>query len=96
MRAIFALVLICAFAVSAHADSYVGLAGGLDFPLSDDQYTDTVDTSPVLGLRVGAYPHELGGYLSFEWMPANLKNDSAAGIDFDGNRFRLIVGPELH
>ena len=94
MRAIFALAVLVTPAI-AHADSYVGLAGGLDLPLSDDQYTDAVDTSPVLGLRVGAAPNNLGGYLSFEWMPANLKNDGGGGIDISAHRFRLIVGPEI-
>ena len=64
-------------------------------PLSDEQYTDTVDTSPVVGLRVGAHPQALGGYLSFEWMPVNLKADFG-GLDVSAHRFRLIVGPELH
>lgn len=95
MRAIVALALLCAPA-AAHADSYVGLVAGLDLPLSDDQYTDTVDTSPVLGLRVRAYPKAIGGYLSFEWMPADVKSDGAFGLDVSAHRFRLIVGPELY
>jgi hypothetical protein len=96
MRAIIALAVLCVVPASARADSYVGLVGGLAIPVSDDQYTDTVDTSPVLGARVGAYPHELGGFFSFEWMIADVKNDGALGLDFDAHRFRLIVGPELH
>jgi hypothetical protein len=94
MRAILALALL-AVATPASADSYVGLAGGLDLPLSDDQYTDAVDTSPTLGIRVGSAPHNLGGYLSFDWMPANLKNDGGGGIDITAHRFRLMVGPEM-
>jgi hypothetical protein len=94
MRTIVALAVL-AVATPVHADSYVGLAGGLAMPLTDDQYTDTVDTSPVLGLRVGAYPQAIGGYLSFEWMPINLKQDFG-GLDVSAHRFRLIVGPELY
>ena len=94
MRTIVVLALL-AVATPVHADSYVGLAGGLAMPLTDDQYTDTVDTSPVIGVRVGAYPQALGGYLSFEWMPINLKQDFG-GLDVSAHRFRLIVGPELH
>lgn len=94
MRAILALAVLVTPAI-AHADSYVGLVGGLDLPLSDDQYTDTVEPSPVIGLRVGAAPNNLGGYLSFEWMPANLETDQFGGLDIDAHRFRLIVGPEM-
>jgi hypothetical protein len=94
MRAIIALALL-AVASPVYADSYVGLVGGLDLPLSDEQYTDTVDTSPVVGVRVGAAPNNIGGYLSFEWMPANLKTSNVGGIEFSAHRFRLIVGPEL-
>jgi hypothetical protein len=95
MRAIIALALL-AVATPAHADSYVGLSGGLAVPLSDDQYTDAVDASPVLGARLGAYPKALGGFFSFDWMIADVENDGALGLDFDAHRFRLLVGPELH
>jgi len=64
--------------------------------MSDKQYTDTVDTSPVIGARVGAYPNSIGGYLSLEWMPADVKNDGALGLDISAHRFRLLAGPELH
>ena len=96
MRAIVYVVVLCAAATPALADSYVGLAAGLALPMSDEQYTDTVDSSPVIGLRVGAVPNKIGGYLSFEWMPANLETDEVFGLDVTAHRFRLMVGPELH
>ena len=95
MRAIIALALLVTPAV-AHADSYVGLAAGLVLPQSDDAYTDAVDTSPMLGVRVGAYPEEFGGYLSFEWMIVDAKADGSLGLDVSAHRFRLIAGPEIH
>ena len=66
MRAIVYVAVLCAAVAPASADSYVGLAGGLALPVSDDQYTDTVETSPVLGLRVGATPKSIGGFFSFD------------------------------
>jgi hypothetical protein len=97
MRVIIALafVVVPIAARPAHADSYIGLSGGLALPLSDEQYTDTVDTSPVLGVRAGSYPKDFGGYLSFEWMPADVKSDGAFGLDVSAHRFRVIVGPEM-
>ena len=94
MRAIIALALL-AVATPAFADSYVGLAAGMAFPMSDDEYTDQVDTSPVLGARVGSNPGSLGGYLSFEWMPADAKADGVFGADVTAHRFRILVGPEF-
>lgn len=97
MRVIIALafVVVPIAARTAHADSYVGLAGGLALPLADDDYTDTVDTSPVLGARAGSYGKDFGGYLSFEWMPADVKSDGTFGLDVSAHRFRVIVGPEM-
>jgi hypothetical protein len=96
MRAIFALALLCVLPVTARADSYVGLVGGVAIPMSDDTYTDAVDNSPVIGVRVGANPKSIGGYLSFETMFADVKSDGTFGLDVSAQRFRLIVGPELN
>jgi hypothetical protein len=94
MRVIIALALL-AVATPASADSYVGLAAGVAVPVSDESYTDAVNNSPVLGLRVGSSPGAIGGYLSFEWTPIDAEADDTPGIDVSAHRFRILVGPEF-
>ncbi len=81
----------------AHADSFVDLFGGISIPLEDEDWTDAVESSPVLGLRVGSTTKQIGGYLSADWMPTNTDaqgwNLPATSGDVSAHRFRLMVGP---
>jgi hypothetical protein len=81
-----------------HADSFVEVAGGISIPLSDDDWTNLVETSPKLALRAGSYPEKIGVVLSADWMPANTDADGAFGgaLDVSAHRFRLLVGPMFH
>lgn len=96
MRTVVVLAAI-AVATPARADSFVDLFGGISIPVADDDYTDVVESSPVIGLRVGAVPNQIGGYLSADWMPTNTDAQgwSLPGTsgDISAHRFRLIVGP---
>lgn len=102
MRAIvvFALLAIALPTSAAHADSFVDVYGGISIPISDDQWTDAVETSPVIGVRGGAFPKEIGGYLGIEWMPANTNNEGwnvpGSSADVSAHRFRIQAGPILH
>lgn len=96
MRVIVACAVL-AVATPARADSFVDLFGGISIPVSDDDWTDTVESSPVLGLRVGAVPNQIGGYLSADWMPTNTDAEGwslpGTSADVSAHRFRLMVGP---
>ena len=98
MRAILYVAVLVAATPAAHADSFVDLYGGVSIPVSDDEWTDAVETSPKFGLRVGAVPNELGGYLSADWAPVNSDADGGFGgaLDVSAHRFRLMVGPVFH
>lgn len=103
MRAIVASSLAVTAAVaiaaptSARADSFVDLFGGISIPVEDEDWTNAVESSPVLGLRVGSAPNQIGGYLSADWMPTNTDAQGwsvpgSAG-EVEAHRFRLMVGP---
>lgn len=103
MRAIVASSLAVTAAVTiaaptpARADSFVDLFGGISIPVEDEDWTDAVESSPVLGLRVGSVPNQIGGYLSADWMPTNTDaqgwNLPGTTGDISAHRFRLMVGP---
>jgi hypothetical protein len=99
MRAIVALVLVT-IAAPAHAESFVDIYGGISIPIADDDWTDAVESSPVIGARAGAFPKEIGGYLQVEWMPTNTDaqgwNVPGSSGNISAHRFRVMVGPLLH
>jgi hypothetical protein len=98
MRATPCLAFVAVAAGPVHADSFVEVAGGISIPLSDDDWTNLVETSPKLALRAGSYPEKIGVVLSADWMPANTDADGAFGgaLDVSAHRFRLLVGPMFH
>ena len=99
MRAIVAFAVLAA-TTPAYADSFVDIVGGISTPISDDDWENAVESSPVLGVRVGALPKEVGGYLSVEWMPTNTDAQGwsipGSQADISAHRFRIMVGPLLH
>ena len=66
MRVILASAFVATVLATApaRADSFVEVAGGISIPLSDDEWTDRVESSPLIALRAGAFPNEIGGYVS--------------------------------
>jgi hypothetical protein len=83
MRALaLAIVLL---PVAASAEPFLELAGGLDVPLSDDEYTSYVDPSVTLSARIGGGGPVLGGMLSVDWTPL-----SADGQGISFQRFRVL------
>lgn len=94
MRSLIA-VAILAVAVPARADNFFDIAGGLAAPLSDNNWTNLVDTSPKLQLRAGALNGDLGAAVTLDWTPENLNNSGGAfpggSVDITGHRFRLLV-----
>ena len=84
MRALaIALLLIPA---AAKAEGYMEVGGGLDIPVSDDEYTQYVDPSANLFIRFGRGGPPVGGMFSADWTP--LAADSGSFLDF--NRFRFM------
>lgn len=81
-------------AAPASAESFVELAGGVMFPVGNDDWTNVIDVSPKLAVRGGAGRHGLEGMLSFDWTPAQAKTDPVFG-DVSYNRFRVLVGAQL-
>ena len=102
MRVILASAFVATVLATApaRADSFVEVAGGVSLPLSDDNWTDAVESSPLLALRVGAFPNEIGGYVSADWMPTNTDAEGGTfpggSTDISAHRFRLMVGPLFH
>lgn len=106
MRAIVAFSLAITAAISiaaptpARADSFVDLFGGLSLPLGDDDWTDTVESSPKLGLRIGAVPNQIGGFLQADWTPTNTDATSTTfpggSSDISAHRFRIHAGAMFH
>jgi hypothetical protein len=81
MRALAALVVLAP--AVARADQFVELGGGLAVPMSDDEYTDYVDTSATLFARIGGGA-PIGGMFSVDFTPLAAKSDI---LNF--NRFRF-------
>jgi hypothetical protein len=97
MRAILAFALFLVLVPTpARADSFVDIFGGLATPLGDSDWKDSVDASPKLGLRLGAFPNEIGGFVSADWTPYNTDSDGNFGVDVSAHRFRLMGGVMFH
>ena len=104
MRTLVCLaVCLAALAVApsrAAADTFLDLHGGIAIPIADNDWTDTAESSPTLGLRVGAVPNEIGGYVSGDWVPQN--TDTTGGTfpggstEVSAHRFRLMGGVLFH
>lgn len=82
MRALVATLVLLAPAV-ARADQFVELGGGLAVPMSDDEYTNYVDTSATLFARIGG-GGVVGGMFSVDFTPLAANSDI---LNF--NRFRF-------
>jgi hypothetical protein len=99
---LFALPLtLLAGASSARADSFFEVLGGLSIPAGDNNWTNTVDTSPKLGVRAGAVGDKgLGGMVQADWTPENI-NASGVGFgvgsaDVALHRFRILGNLVYH
>lgn len=81
----------------AAADSFFEIAGGFTAPMGDDDWDNTVESSPKLALRAGKMNKSFGGFFSADWVPEN--TDAMSGVfpggstDISAHRFRLLVGP---
>jgi hypothetical protein len=81
----------------AAADSFFEIAGGFTAPMGDDDWNDTVESSPKLKLAAGGMNNQFGGFFSADWAPEN--TDAMGGTfpggstDISAHRFRLLVGP---
>ncbi len=89
-------LLLLAGSSAAHADSFVEIAGGITTPLGDQDWQDSVESSPKLALRLGSFPNEIGGFLSVDWTPYETDADGAWGVDVSAHRFRLMGGVMFH
>jgi hypothetical protein len=100
MRATVAFAVL-AIATPAAADSFVDLSGGISIPVGDDDWTELVESSPKLAVRVGAFPKELGGYLQADWSPVNTNAQGwdlggLGNADISAHRFRVTGGVLFH
>jgi hypothetical protein len=92
-----ALVLAAAAPVlllagTAKADSFLDIKGGLTTPLGDDDWNNTVESSPKLAVAAGSVPKTVGGMVSADWTPYN--TDAQANFpnaDISAHRFRLLA-----
>jgi hypothetical protein len=97
MRALALVVLVLA-ATQAHANGFAELVGGLSIPVADNDWTNYVDSSPKLGVRVGAV-QQFGAMLSADWTPINTNEGWAvpgASADVTASRFRILVNGLAH
>ena len=96
MRAIvlFAAALLAVVARPARADNFLDLEGGLTTPLGDDNWKNTVESSPKLEVHVGSIPKSIGGMLSVDWTPYNTDTSSSTfpggSTDISAHRFRVL------
>lgn len=84
--------------VVARADSFVEFAGGLMVPVSDDQWTDYVDSGLKLAARAGTAPGggKFGALVSLDWSPINDDDLGFGNVDVSAHRFRILLGGTLH
>lgn len=77
---------------TAKADSFLDIEGGITTPVGDDDWNNTVESSPILAVHAGSVPKTFGGMLSVDWTPYNTdaQNDFP-GADIKAHRFRLLA-----
>jgi hypothetical protein len=96
---ILACCTVLALAAPARADSFVDIFGGMSIPIGDDDWERTVDESPKIGVRVGAFPDRIGGFLQADWTPVNQEADEGpfpgGETDISAHRFRMLAGAML-
>lgn len=84
----------------ARADTFLDLQGGISIPVGDSDWTDLADSSPKLGLRIGAIPHEIGAFVAADWTPVNTDQQGWSGpltsADISAHRFRVMGGVMFH
>lgn len=95
MRALAFLVVLAA-PVSAHADNIIELAGGLTTPISDDQWSDYVESGPKLAVRAGTVGPKVGALLSLDWSPLNTDESGFGNVDVSAHRFRIQAMAAVH
>ncbi|MBL9014587.1 MAG: hypothetical protein JNL83_10450 [Myxococcales bacterium] len=83
MRALVA-ALVLLVPAGARADQIIELGGGIAVPMSDDEYTDYVETSPTLFARIGGGA-PIGGLFSVDFTPLAAKAES---LNFNRLRFQ--------
>jgi hypothetical protein len=93
IRSLVALVAVC-IPATARADSFVEIAGGVMLPVANDDWTNAVDVSPKLGIRLGGGRPDIEGILVADWTPAQAKADPLF-TDVSYHRFRILAGAQL-
>lgn len=95
-----ACVAILVVTSPARAETFLDLEGGISIPMGDSDWTDSAESSPKLGLRIGAFPHEIGGFIAADWTPVNTDTQGwsvpGASGDISAHRFRLLGGAMVH
>jgi hypothetical protein len=90
--ALVAAAPVLLLAGAAKADTFLDIEGGLTTPLGDDDWNNTVESSPKLAVHAGSVANTIGGMVSLDWTPYN--TDAQAdfpGIDVAANRFRVLA-----
>lgn len=93
---VLAATCVLSSSAAARADAFLAVTGGAMFPIGDDDWNNTVDAGPVLGLRGG------GGRrvdprsavmveASFEYAPLS-DNFSSSLVSIDLTRYRALLG----
>jgi hypothetical protein len=92
MRALLFAAAILAVPARASAESFVEGALGIMMPVGDDDWTDYVEASPKLAVRVGGSGSgsgRTGALISADWTP--IESDENAFADISADRFRVLV-----
>ena len=90
--ALVAAAPILLLAVPAKADTFLDIEGGLTTPLGDDDWNNTVESSPKLAVHAGSVANTIGGMVSLDWTPYNTDAQAdVPGIDIAANRFRVLA-----
>lgn len=93
MRTSLVLALVALPSI-ASAGGFVEGVFGAAVPLADDEYTDTVDASPKLGVRAGTLGARGGGVeLTLDFTPVSFVGDASFGnVETTAQRFRALIG----
>ncbi len=97
MRVLAALAVLAIAPATAVAGGFLEVEGGAMIPISDEQWTDYVESGPKLGVRVGSVGNKVGGALSIDWSPINADdNGFGSAVDISSHRFRILMSAVSH
>jgi len=94
MRTFLRAMCVCALMVSpAAAGGFAEVVGGVMVPVAEDDYTDVIDESLKLGVRLGSLgPGGYGPEVAADWTAMDDGIDEVLGVETALSRYRLQLG----